>query len=64
MIDEGYTGSIMVKLYNLSRCGYTFAAGDKIVQLLICPVLYAGFAEADEITAGERGAAGFGSTGK
>ena len=41
LIDEGYTGEIMVKLYNHSDLPYQISAGDKISQLVILPVLRA-----------------------
>ena len=44
LIDEGYDGSIAVKLYNHGGAPYTVVAGDKISQLVIIPVLYAGVA--------------------
>lgn len=65
LIDEGYTGEIMVKLYNNSDENYLVHAGDKISQLVVIPVLYEdiNFKDfTDEKT--DRGAAGFGSSGK
>lgn len=64
VIDEGYSGSIVVKLYNLGSEPYTIHRGDKIAQLLVIPCLYPVVDEVDEITGGERGADGFGSTGR
>lgn len=64
LIDEGYSGEITVKLYNHGRYDYTVRAGDKISQLVIIPVLYETVQIVDEIDSGERGNAGFGSTGK
>lgn len=64
VVDEGYSGEIVVKLYNHSDRPVAFERGDKIAQLLIMPVLYADFEQVDEISGGERGSAGFGSTGK
>ena len=63
-IDEGYTGSIRVKLYNLSDKPKIFDVGDKIIQLLICPVEYCSFDEVDELGYTDRGDNGFGSTGR
>lgn len=65
LIDEGYTGEIMVKLYNHSDSNYLVHAGDKISQLVVIPVLYEDihFRDfLDEKT--ERNNQGFGSTGK
>lgn len=64
VIDEGYSGEIVVKLYNMGRTPHTFRRGDKLIQLLVVPVLYCGFEQVDEIDAGERGSNGFGSTGR
>lgn len=64
LIDEGYTGEIVVKLYNLGEGGVYLARGSKITQLVIVPVEYAGFVEVDEIAGGPRGDGGFGSSGR
>lgn len=65
VIDEGYTGSIVVKLYNFGTEPYTVHAGDKIAQLVIMPCVYCGVEVVDSIEQDtERGEDGFGSTGK
>ena len=64
VIDEGFTNQIVVKLYNLSYRFHHFKAGDKITQLVVMPVLYPDFEQVDEIEGGERGDAGYGSTGR
>lgn len=64
VIDEGYTGEIVVKLYNGSDRGYRFSIGDKIIQLLVMPVLYPEMTQVLKVDGGERGDAGFGSTGR
>ena len=64
LIDEGYTGSIVVKLYNNSDTTYIVQRGDKISQLVVIPVRYERMKiveKLDEKT--ERGSHGFGSTG-
>ena len=63
VIDEGYTGSIVVKLYNHGGNTVLFHRGEKITQLVVMPVEYVGFTQVDEIGGGERGDAGFGSSG-
>lgn len=64
LIDEGYTGEIMVKLYNHSDADYLVNAGDKISQLVIIPVLYEDIHLMDSLDENtERGDKGFGSTG-
>lgn len=64
LIDEGYSGDIAVKLYNHSGYDFTVRRGDKISQLVIIPVKYEPVEIVDEIESGERGDAGFGSTGR
>lgn len=64
VIDEGYTGQIMVKLYNHSNYPYTVMRGDKITQLVIIPCEYVDFDLVDDLEDSERGSDGFGSTGK
>lgn len=64
VVDEGFTGEILVKLYNHGWGDVRFSAGDKITQIVILPVWYTGFVEADEISGGERGDDGYGSTGR
>ena len=64
VIDEGFSGEIVVKLYNLSDTPHTFQRGDKITQLVVMPVHYPEYEEAYDIQGGERGSAGVGSTGR
>lgn len=64
VIDSGYTGSIVVKLYNHGDQDYHFHAGDKIVQLIIQPCLIEDLEEVSLLKDTERGTDGFGSTGR
>lgn len=64
VIDEGYTGSIVCKLYNHSGERVAFQRGDKIAQLVVLPVRYVDFERVDELGETERGSNGFGSTGR
>lgn len=64
LIDEGYSGEIVVTIHNESNTAYTIEPGDKISQLVVFPVRYEPIELVDEISAGERGKRGFGSTGK
>ena len=64
VIDEGYTGSVTVKLYNHGTEVKQFARGDKITQLVVLPVLYPRVEQTEEIQGGDRGDGGFGSTGR
>ena len=64
VIDEGFTNEILVKLYNLGDAPYQFCRGDRIIQLVVMPVMYPSIVQVDEIVGGERGDAGYGSTGR
>ncbi len=62
-IDSDYRGELKVLLVNLGSETVSIARGDRIAQLVISPVTRAAFVETDDLTASERGAGGFGSTG-
>lgn len=65
LIDEGYEGEIVIKLYNHGWMDYEVKAGDKISQLVIVPVLYEPIEIVDDIGhRSDRGSRGFGSSGK
>lgn len=64
VIDVGYTGSIVVKLYNHSGTDYKVNAGDKISQLVILPILTPTPYKVNKFEETERGNGGFGSTGR
>lgn len=62
-IDEGYTGSIKVKLYNLGQKPYMIRKGQKICQLVIIPCVKPELEVVNSLDKTERGDNGFGSTG-
>ena len=65
VIDAGYTGSIVAKLYNHGNEDVRFEAGDKITQLVILPVyIPSELVVVDEFEKTDRGDNGFGSTGR
>ena len=64
VIDVGYTGSIVAKLYNNSGKDYIVNRGDKITQLVIMPILTPTVELVDSLEETERGTGGFGSTGR
>lgn len=64
VIDSGYTGAIVVKLYNLSDNDYYIRGGDKIAQLIIQPCETPELELVDKLEGSERGNKGFGSTGR
>ena len=64
LIDSDYQGQLMVSTWNRSNNAFTLQPLDRLAQLVIVPVLQVGFNVVDEFASSERGAAGFGSTGK
>ncbi len=65
LIDEGYTGEIIVNVYNHSNDSVMIMAGDKITQLVILPCYYEQIEVVDSLEENtERGNNGFGSTGR
>ena len=65
VIDAGYTGSIVVKLYNHGYEDVWFEPGDKITQLVLMPVYIPDeLLVVDKFDETERGNGGFGSTGR
>lgn len=64
VIDSGYTGSIVAKLYNLSDEDYVFDPGDKIVQIIFTHYERFILDKVDNLEETERGNGGFGSTGR
>ena len=64
VVDSDYRGEFMIFLHNHGSEPQTITHGDRIAQLLVTPVFTPGFVEAQELTDTDRGAGGFGSTGK
>ena len=64
VIASAYRGEIKVGLVNLSGKAYTIEPGERIAQLVITPVTQANIQLVDELDNTDRGAGGFGSTGK
>ena len=64
VIDSDYRGEIKVGLVNLGAAPVTLAPGERVAQLCIAPVWQAAFAPTEELSDTDRGAGGFGSTGR
>ena len=65
LIDSDYQGQLMVSAWNRSDVAFTIEPMERIAQLVIVPVVQAQFNMVDEFAAvTERGAGGYGSTGK
>lgn len=63
-IDSDYRGEVKVILANLGQEPFEIVRGERIAQLVPAPVQRAAFVEVDDLNATERGAGGFGSTGR
>ena len=63
-IDSDYRGEVKVILANMGQSEYSVSIGDRIAQLIICPIIQAKFVNNEDMSSTARGAGGFGSTGK
>ena len=64
VIDSDYRGEIMVALHNYSNNPQTIEPGERVAQLVIAPYIAADFVEVETLDETDRGAGGFGSTGR
>ena len=64
LIDSDYQGEIMVSVWNRGKDSFTLNPLDRLAQLVVVPVVQVAFNVVDEFDASQRGAGGFGSTGK
>ena len=64
LIDSDYQGPLMVSCWNRGAATFTVQPMERIAQLVVVPVVQASFRRVDEFGASDRGAGGFGSTGK
>ena len=62
-VDNDYRGEIKVILRNTSTFDFSYKKGDRIAQMVICPVVAPQILEVDELDDTDRGVGGFGSTG-
>ena len=63
-IDSDYRGPLGVALINLGTEPYTIHHGDRIAQIVVAPVVRAGFEVVEKLDETARGSGGFGSTGR
>ena len=64
LIDSHYQGELKVSLWNRSDTAFTIQPMERIAQMVIVPVVQATFEVVEDFAASERGAGGFGSTGR
>jgi len=63
-IDSDYRGEIKIILINLSKESFVVNSGDRVAQMILCPVVKAKFKEVKNLPNTIRDKGGFGSTGK
>lgn len=64
LIDSDYQGPLMVSCWNRGTVPFTVAPGERIAQLVVVPVVQVDLEVVAEFTATDRGAGGFGHTGR
>ena len=64
LIDSDYQGELMVSTWNRGSTPFTLNPLERLAQLVIVPVVQAQFNIVEDFSTSERGAGGFGSTGK
>ncbi len=64
LIDSDYQGELKVSLWNRGNAAFTIQPFERIAQLVVIPVAQVGFNIVEAFAASDRGAGGFGSTGK
>ncbi|WP_434634289.1 dUTP diphosphatase [Chromobacterium sp. CV08] len=64
LIDSDYQGQIFVSVWNRGQQPFRLEPMERIAQMVIVPVVQAGFNIVDDFSASDRGTGGFGSTGR
>ncbi|RLA01205.1 MAG: dUTP diphosphatase, partial [Gammaproteobacteria bacterium] len=64
LIDSDYQGQVFVSCWNRGDKAFTVEPGERIAQMVIVPVVRAEFEIVEDFDASERGAGGFGHTGR
>ncbi|MGD9265345.1 MAG: dUTP diphosphatase [Lysobacterales bacterium] len=64
LIDSDYQGQVFISCWNRSQGDFEIEPGMRIAQLVFVPVITAGFEVVEEFEGSQRGAGGFGHTGR
>jgi dUTP pyrophosphatase len=64
LIDSDYQGQLFVSCWNRGQQAFTVEVGERIAQLVIVPVTQAEFRVVESFDTSQRGAGGFGSSGR
>ena len=64
LIDSDYQGQLMVSVWNRGQEHFTLQPGDRLAQLVFVPVVQAEFNLVEDFDTSDRGAGGFGHSGR
>jgi len=64
LIDSDYQGELMVSCWNRGQTPFTVSVGERIAQLVLVPVVQARFELVEQFDDSQRGAGGFGHSGR
>ena len=64
LIDSDYQGQVMVSCWNRGNAAFMIEPGERIAQMIVVPVVQVDFEIVEDFHASERGAGGFGSSGR
>ncbi len=64
LIDSDYQGQLFVSCWNRGNADFCIEVGERIAQLVLLPVVRAEFEQVDEFVVSDRGAGGFGHSGR
>ncbi|HMX98705.1 MAG TPA: dUTP diphosphatase, partial [Agitococcus sp.] len=64
LIDSDYQGELMLSCWNRGQQPFTIQVGERLAQYVLVPVIQADLTVVDEFVATERGAGGFGHSGR
>jgi dUTP pyrophosphatase len=64
LIDSDYQGQVMVSCWNRGQVAFTIEPGERIAQMVVVPVVQVEFEVVEAFSASDRGAGGFGSSGR
>jgi len=64
LIDSDYQGQVFVSCWNRGKKTFVVEPGERVAQMVIVPVVRAEFEIVDDFDSSERGAGGFGHTGR
>lgn len=64
LIDSDYQGQVFVSCWNRGTTPFTVEVGERIAQMVLVPIIRAEFEYVDEFDQSQRGAGGFGHTGR